>query len=159
MLLLLQLLVHYLGHPGFFPDSLHRMALDASLFTLTFERRASDATILDLSPFNAATSIATTSNQSEPLYTFLRARSNAYNVQLQDHLTSMPLASIEAPSSADKIRQIKLYNPDDAVIFEKKAMTFRQEWHWTWQGQEYLVRRDGRSYIVEALRKPDPEIE
>lgn len=132
------------------------MALDISLFTLTFQRRNNDATILDLLPFHPA---AIAASPTSPLYSFSRAQSSNYDVQLVDHLTSIPLSSITAPSSSDKIRKIQLYNPDDAVIFEKRNMTFRQEWRWTWQSQEYLARRDGRAYIVEAVRKPDPEIE
>lgn len=134
------------------------MALDISLFTLTFQRRSDDPTILDLLPFHPSATYAS-SSQPSPLYSFSRARSHDYDVQLVDHLTSIPLSSIASLSSADKIRKIQLYNPNDSVVLEKKGMTFRQEWRWTWQEQEYLIRKDGRIYIVEALRKPDPEIE
>lgn len=135
------------------------MALDSSLFTLTFQRRTEDACLLDLIPIHPSAAASSSSSQPCPLYSFSRARSLDYDVQLVDHLTGIPLSSIAAPSSADKLRTIQLYNPHDSVVFEKRSMTFRQEWRWTWQEQEYLVRKDGRSYIVEALRKPDPEIE
>jgi hypothetical protein len=139
----------------------HTMALDSSLFTLTFQRRKKNQAILDLTPFQPAP-IASSSSSStplSPLYSYSRAETSDYNVQLEDHLTCIPLSSISTPRSSDKIRKIQLYNPNEFVIFEKKNMTFRQEWRWTWQDQEYLARRDGRTYIVEAVRKPDPEIE
>jgi hypothetical protein len=139
------------------------MALDSSLFTLTFQRRSTDATKLDLIPFQLATtaSIASSSasSSSTPLYTFSRAPSAHYEVQLTDFLTSVPLSSISSPSSHDKLRTIQLYNPTDSIVFEKKTMTFRQDWRWTWQNQEYLIRKDGKEFIVEAVRRPDPEIE
>jgi hypothetical protein len=142
-------------------DLLTAMALDSSLFTLNLQRRPNDSSVLDLIPFSPAAAASTSSSpsQPEPLYSFLRARSTDYNVQLIDHLTSIPLSSIVSPSSGDKIRKIDLYNPDESVIFEKKSSFLRQDWRWTWQEQEYLIRRDGRALIVEAFRQPDPEID
>lgn len=135
------------------------MALDSSLFTLTFQRCSNDANILDLIPFTSSAEQASTSYKPIPLYSFSRAKSSDYNVQLLDHLTLLPLSSIVSPSSGDKIKQITLYNPEESVILEKKQKLFRQDWRWTWQEQEYSIRRDGHSYIVEAIRQPDPEIE
>lgn len=135
------------------------MALDSSLFTLTLQRRQNDAAILDLIPYHPSTIATTSTSPREPLYSFSRARSADYNVQLIDHLTSIPLASIASPSSAAKIRKIELHNPEESVIFEKKEKFFRQDWRWTWQDQEYLIRRDGHTFIVEAIRLPDPEID
>jgi hypothetical protein len=135
------------------------MALDSSLFTLTLQRRPNDAAIVDLIPFNPSSIASTSTCPPSPLYSFSRARSADYNVQLTDHLTSIPLASIISPTSAAKIRKIDLHNPEESVIFERKEKLFRQDWRWTWQDQEYLIRRDGHMYIVEAVRLPDPEID
>ncbi|UZJ56623.1 hypothetical protein CBS101457_005943 [Exobasidium rhododendri] len=144
------------------------MALDISLFTLTFQRRSDDPAVLDLLPFHPAAIALSPPSSSltfppsespKPLYSFSRARTVDYNVQLVDHLTSIPLSSISSPRSTDKIRKIQLYNPSEAVLFEKKNTTFRQDWRWTWQDQEYLARKDGKGYVVEAVRKPDPEID
>ncbi|MCO5555838.1 hypothetical protein L7F22_009383 [Adiantum nelumboides] len=140
------------------------MVLDSNLFTLTFERRSKNANILDLIPFSSSSSLqdvasGSSGTTSSPLYTFSRARSNHYTVRLIDSLTDIVLASIDCPASTDKVKTIHLYNPNEEIILEKKGMTFRQDWRWNWQGNEFSIRKEGRQLIVEAIRKPDPEID
>lgn len=143
-----------------------QMALDSNLFTLSFQRRTGNPTVLDLIPFAPSSTLASSSSSSSssssgpsPLYSFLRARSAHYSVRLTDSLTDIVLASINCPYSNDKSKSIQLYNPNESILLEKKGKTFRQEWRCTWQENEFCVRRDGRAYVVEAVRKPDPEIE
>lgn len=146
------------------PSSSKKMVLDSNLFTLTFERRKEAPEILDLIPFSSSSlqDVASGSGSSgkiQPLYTFSRARSNHYTVRLIDSLTEIVLASIDCPASIDKIKTIHLYNPTEEILLEKKGMTFRQDWRWTWQKNEFTIRREGKQMIVEAIRKPDPEID
>ena len=138
------------------------MVLDSNLFTLTFERRSKNPNILDLIPFSSSSLQDVASGSSgtvSPLYTFSRARSNHYTVRLIDSLTDIVLASIDCPASTDKLKTIHLYNPNEEIVLEKKGMTFRQDWRWTWQNNEFSIRREGGQVIVEAIRKPDPEID
>lgn len=129
------------------------MALDANLFTLAFRRQPEDLTTLHLFPFTASDTF-----DGSSLYTYSRARAAHYDVQLTDSLTLIPLSTISCPTSLDKTKTIHLHNPNDSIILEKKGMTFRQEWRFRFQEDDFLIRRDGKSYEVEAVRKPDPEI-
>lgn len=136
------------------------------------QRRTDDPAILDLVPFSldaannpaalAAPPVPSSSaprHGAAPLYTFSRARTAAYNVRLIDTLTQIALASMACPASADRLKSIQMHNPEEEVLLEKKTATFKQEWKFAFEASDFVVRRDGRAYILVAVRKPDPEIE
>lgn len=109
------------------------MALDASLFTLHFLPRQSSPSIIDLSSSLPLT--GATGGRPPPTYTLSRAiRSPEYKTALLDGLSLTELASVAAPTSADKVKVIKLFNPDQDIELKRKGNTFKQQWAFEWQG-------------------------
>lgn len=135
------------------------MVHDSQLFTLTLLRRRHDVKMMDLVPMQP--SYSTKDQTVAPSYSFSRAVTLGplYDVQLVDSLLMLPLASVQSPSTLERTKEIRLMNPDAVVVLEKQKMTFKQEWRFKWEQNEFACRRDGKEYEIVAIRKPDPEIE
>lgn len=135
------------------------MVHDSQLFTLTLFRRRDDVRMMDLVPMQP--SYNPSDQTVHPSYTFSRAvtMGPSYDVQLVDSLLLLPLASVQSDSTLERTKEIQLMNPDATAVLEKQKMTFKQEWRFQWEQNEFACRRDGKEYEIVAIRKPDPEIE
>lgn len=130
------------------------MSLDAALFTLHFLPRQGSASITDLSP----TIPDASSSSISPTYTLSRAiRSPKYQNTLLDGLTYTELGSVSAPSTGEKSKALRLFNPDQDNEVRKAGAILRTEWQFSWQGEKLAINGKG-NYDVEIVRKPDPPI-
>ncbi|CAO1616677.1 unnamed protein product [Parajaminaea phylloscopi] len=137
------------------------MALDSALFTLHFVPRQSAPSIIDL----FTTAPIASSSQQPPAYTLSRAvRSPLYSTTLLDGLTHVELASISAASTAEKVKDLQLLNPEFVGQVIRRGNAFKPSWLLQWQNEVLLVTREGSlgtsapAFDVEIIRKPDPPI-